>query len=137
MIPIGQTAKHVNLPVKTVRYYDNIGLVTPQDHTEKGYRLYGKTEIQKLIFVKNARQFGFTIKECQELLGLYENSARNSSEVKKIASQHLDKLRTQMGQLQNLMTELEYLSKACQDNSRPACPILDSLAVNRLVAQNP
>ena len=65
---IGEVAKACGLPVKTVRYYDDIGLISPRQRSTGGYRQYDKTGLSKLIFVRRARAFGFSIEETRELL---------------------------------------------------------------------
>ncbi len=71
---IGSVAKAAGLPVKTVRYYADIGLVTPVTRSETGYRQYSNSELSKLIFARRARAFGFSIDETRELLALYEGN---------------------------------------------------------------
>lgn len=70
---IGAAAKETGLPVKTIRYYADIGLVTPSGRTETGYRQYTRSELNKLVFVRRARAFDFSIEETRELLSLYED----------------------------------------------------------------
>ena len=82
---ISKAAKISDLSVKTVRYYSNVNLVNPSYRTKSGYRVYRETDIRKLIFVRRAREFGFSIPECRELLDLYSKKSRTSLEVKKIA----------------------------------------------------
>ena len=90
---IGKAADQAGLPTKTVRYYADIGLVLPSSRTQTGYRNYDISNIKKLIFVKRARSFDFSIKECRELLGLYEEKNRSSSDVRKIAIHHLEEIK--------------------------------------------
>ena len=72
---ISAAAKAAHLTVKTVRYYADIGLVPAPYRSVTGYRVYDMVALQKLIFVRRSREFGFSIEECRELLGLYEKSA--------------------------------------------------------------
>ena len=125
---IGDAASAVGLTVKTVRYYANIGLVTPQISAGTGYRNYLETDVAKLKFVGAARRFNFSIEECRELLGLYEDKNRSSREVKKIALNKLDEIDTRLIELQELKQELEALANACDGDDRPNCPIIDGLA---------
>ena len=125
---IGKTALKTDLPVKTVRYYADIGLVVPPDRSESGYRLYSEIEIKKLIFVKRCRDFGFSIDTCRELLGLYEDTNRSSRDVKSIVVQRISEIDTKLQQLHELKDELSGLAKACEGNDRPECPILKEFA---------
>lgn len=125
---IGAAARAAELPVKTVRYYADIGLVTPQGRTESGYRQYTRTELNKLIFARRARAFGFSIDETRELLSLYEDRNRSSSDVKAIAQGKLDEIERKMSELQALHGELSHLVRACHGDDRPDCPIIEGFA---------
>lgn len=125
---IGDAASAAGLTVKTLRYYANIGLVTPQISEETGYRNYAETDVAKLKFVGTARRFNFSIEECRELLELYENKNRPSREVKKITLNKLDDIDAKLAELQELKQELQTLANACDGDDRPNCPIIDGLA---------
>ena len=125
---IGAIAKRANLPTKTVRYYADIGLVTPSGRSEAGYRIYTDVELNKLRFVRSARSFGFTVEECRELLGLYENRERSSRDVKRMALQRIGEIEHKMAELQSLHDELSRLASSCHGDDRPDCPILAGLS---------
>lgn len=125
---IGAAAKAADLPVKTVRYYADIGLVAPDDRAASGYRQYGETEVNKLIFVRRARAFGFTIEESRELLSLYEDRNRSSADVKQIARARLGDIEEKMRELSALRDELAHLVKTCRGDDRPDCPIISRFA---------
>ena len=78
---IGEAARRAGLTVKTVRYYANIGMVTPRQDPDTGYRDW-QDDVAKLQFVGKTRRFDFSVEECRELLGLYEDRNRPSREVK-------------------------------------------------------
>lgn len=124
---ISEAATRAGLPVKTVRYYADIELVAPAGRTEAGYRSYDDAALRKLSFVGRARAFGFSIAQCRELLGLYQDSCRSSAEVKQIASARLEEIREKQRELQLLHDELSGLVTACNGDARPDCPILDYL----------
>ncbi len=125
---IGEVASAAGLTVKTVRYYANIGLVTPQISAGTGYRNFLEADVAKLKFVGTARRFNFSIAECRELLGLYEDKNRPSRDVKKIALNKLDDIDARLIELSELKQELEALANACDGDDRPNCPIIDRLA---------
>ena len=125
---ISGAAKAAGLPVKTVRYYADIGLVQPSARTAAGYRDYDEAAMRKLSFVGRARGFGFSIAQCRELLGLYQDEHRSSAEVKQIASARLDDIRAKQRELQALHDELEHLVGACCGDERQDCPIIDYLS---------
>mgnify|MGYP000539267565 CR=1 FL=1 len=125
---IGSAARAAGLPVKTVRYYADIGLVEAPDRTQTGYRRYDEAAVRKLAFVRRARDFGFSIEECRELLSLYEDKSRSSADVRAIAAAHLEEIEEKQRQLAALRDELAHLVTACRGDDRPDCPILDRLA---------
>ncbi len=125
---IGAIAKQADLPTKTVRYYADIGLVTPSGRSSAGYRIYTEVELNKLRFVRSARSFGFTVEECRELLGLYEDRDRSSRDVKRLALQRISEIEVKMAELQTLHDELARLAASCRGDDRADCPILTGLS---------
>ncbi len=125
---IGEAAKRANIPVKTVRYYADIGLVTPNGRSESGYREYDCKAVSKLLFIARSRAFGFGIPACRELLSLYEDRSRASADVKRIATERIAELDARLNEMQLLRDELAHLVQNCAGNARPDCPIIDGLA---------
>ena len=125
MFTISDAAKKAELPVKTIRYYADIGLVEAASRSDSGYRLYDEPSLKKLIFVRRARAFGFSVSECRDLLGLYEDQDRSSADVKSLAQKRLLEIEEKQAELQALHDELSHVVKACRGDNRPDCPILD------------
>ena len=124
---IGQAAERAGLPVKTLRYYEEIGLVAP-DRQPNGYRDYGEAEVHKLRFLQRARGLGFSIEDCRALLSLYEDRNRASADVKRLALARIDDIDRKLEELKGLRATLDSLARACRGNERPDCPILEDLA---------
>ena len=124
---ISAASQAAGLPVKTVRYYADIGLVSAPSRSESGYRTYDDSAVRKLVFIRRAREFGFSIDECRDLLGLYEDQHRSSADVKRIATKRLEEIARKQRELQSLHDELAHLVDACKGDHRPDCPIIDSL----------
>lgn len=124
---IGDAAKKVRLPVKTVRYYADIDLVAPA-RRENGYRDYGPAELRRLAFIGRARAFGFSIEDCRRLLRLYEDEHRAAADVKALAEAHVAELDAKLAALQTLREELSAIADACSGGDGPRCPIIDHLA---------
>ena len=124
---IQAAASQVGLPVKTVRYYDDIELVRAS-RRENGYREYGDQEIHKLRFLGRARSLGFSIEDCRQLLSLYEDSSRASADVKLLATRHLEEIDKKLAELTGLRETLSDLVQNCHGDDRPDCPILEGLA---------
>lgn len=125
---IGEASNRSGLPTKTVRYYDEINLVTPVSIGRNGYREYEETDVRKLLFIRKARSFGFSIEECRGLLGLYEDRNRASGDVKRIAQERIVEIDKKLEELQSLRHELGHLVHACNGDDRPDCPILNELS---------
>ncbi|MFK5980388.1 MAG: Cu(I)-responsive transcriptional regulator [Rhizobiaceae bacterium] len=124
---IGDASKASGLPAKTIRYYEDIGLVKPH-RFENGYRMLYGDQLNKLKFLQRARGIGFTVEECRTLLALYEDKNRTSADVKNIAQNRLGDIDRKMQELQSMRALLHHLVSSCQGNDRPDCPILDDLA---------
>lgn len=124
---IGEVAKRAGLPAKTIRYYEEIGLIQPLRDTN-GYRAFRESDLHKLAFLSRARALGFTIEDCRTLLALYADEGRASADVKSVAQDHLDRIDEKISQLQSMRATLSELVHACAGDSRPDCPILKDLA---------
>ena len=128
MYTIGTAAKKTDMPTKTIRYYADIRLVTPVGRSGKGYRLYDDRALRRLIFVRRARAFGFSVETCRNLLALYSDQSRASADVKAIALNHLSEIDAKLRELQTLRDELARLANTCAGDERADCPILTGLA---------
>ncbi|MEZ2222162.1 Cu(I)-responsive transcriptional regulator [Rhizobium sp. RCC_161_2] len=124
---IGEASGRSGLPAKTIRYYEDIGLIRP-DRGGNGYRDYGDDDVHKLRFLHRSRSLGFSVDECRQLLALYEDKSRASADVKDIASSKLTEIDRKIRELTELRRTLEYLVHACHGNARPDCPILEELS---------
>ena len=125
---IGEAAKKSGLSVKTVRYYDEINLIKPIKNKTTNYRHYTTAGLAKLQFIGKARRFNFSIKECKELLSLYENQNRSSKEVRNLTLTKIAEIDVKLTELENLREQLSHLVNCCKGNERPECPIIDELA---------
>ncbi|MBU2582279.1 MAG: MerR family transcriptional regulator [Alphaproteobacteria bacterium] len=124
---IGDASNRTGLPVKTIRYYEDIGLVVA-DRQPNGYRDYSEAQIERLSFLKRARDFGFPIEDCRKLLGLYSDEHRLSADVKSLALHHLHELKHKAAEIQVLAETLECLAEQCAGDQAPDCPIITELA---------
>lgn len=124
---IGEVSERSGLPAKTIRYYEDIGLVRPK-RLENGYRAFRESDLHKLAFLGRARALGFSIEDCRTLLGLYEDEGRESAQVKSVAEEHLAAIDDKIRQLQSIRGTLSHLIHACHGDQRPDCPILSDLA---------
>lgn len=127
---VGQAAKRSGLPAKTIRYYEEIGLILP-DRAENGYRDYSADDVHRLTFLKRARGLGFSIDDCRQLMTLYRDKTRASHDVKEIALGHVTAIEEKIAELEAMRATLQTLVKACHGDNRPDCPILEGMAGRR------
>jgi Cu(I)-responsive transcriptional regulator len=123
---IGEVSKKSGLPAKTIRYYEDIGLLTPL-RDPNGYRSFRETELHKLAFLGRARALGFTIEDCRNLLALWSDQDRASADVRAIAKEHLSQIESKIADLQDIRDTLAHLVRECAGDGRPDCPILNKL----------
>jgi Cu(I)-responsive transcriptional regulator len=123
---IGDVSKRAGLPPKTIRYYEDIGLVTPLRDTND-YRNFRDSDMHKLLFLGRARALGFTIEDCRNLLALWDDKSRASSDVRAIAKEHLAQIESKIADLQAIQATLTHLVDECAGDDRPDCPILKTL----------
>ncbi|MCF6327069.1 MAG: Cu(I)-responsive transcriptional regulator [Devosiaceae bacterium] len=123
---IGDVSTRSGLPAKTIRYYEDIGLVKPL-RGENGYRTFREQELHKLAFLGRARALGFTIEDCRALIALYDDDERSSADVKRIAKEHLVQINAKIEGLKSMSNTLSHLIEECSGDNRPDCPILEDL----------
>ena len=126
-ITIGEAASLSGVPPKTIRYYEEIGLIAAPERLENRYRAYDEGDIRTLRFIHRARSLGFTLKEVGELLALYRDRSRSSREVKQLALARVADLDRKITELTTIRNAIVDLAGHCHGDNRPECPILDEL----------
>ena len=125
---IGQAAEASGVSAKMIRHYEAIGLMAKARRTDSGYRIYDGNDVHTLRFIRRGRALGFSMKEIEQLLGLWRNRRRASGDVRRVAQQHIAELDQKIGELQAMRRTLHQLVQHCHGDRRPECPILDDLA---------
>jgi MerR family copper efflux transcriptional regulator len=125
---IGEVAKISGVNAKQIRHYESLAIIPKAGRSDAGYRIYKESDVHILTFVKKARGLGFSMKEIKKLVSLWRNKNRASSEVKSLAQIHIKQLESKIHELQMMTNTLKNLSKNCQGNDRPDCPILDNFS---------
>tara|TARA_B100001971_G_scaffold84647_1_gene78071 strand:+ start:184488 stop:184874 length:387 start_codon:yes stop_codon:yes gene_type:complete len=125
---IGEVAKISGVSAKMIRKYEDSGLVPKAKRNVSGYRSYSENDVHSFRFIKTARSLGFSLKDIKELLSLWKNKKRASSNVKKIAQIHIEQLELKVNEINTMLNTLKHLTKNCHGDDRPECPILDSLS---------
>lgn len=125
---IGEAAEASGVSAKMIRYYEQIGLTPAVARSENGYRVYHSPDIQRLRFIRRARNLGFTVEQMRELLALWSDRSRASADVKTLALGHIETLKQKLGEIEGMIATLENLAANCHGDDRPDCPIIEGLA---------
>ena len=125
---ISQAARLSGLTSKTIRYYEEIGLITPARRGENGYRQYEAGAVEELKFLSRAREVGFDIEECRQLLDLHRDSSRQSRHARALVLEKSAQLQQRIESLQAMQKVLEDMASRCHGDEGPECAILDDLA---------
>jgi Cu(I)-responsive transcriptional regulator len=128
LMDIGRASEASGVSAKMIRHYEAIGLLPKVARTFANYRVYNQNDAHTLRFIRRARTLGFSMPDIQDLVGLWQNKARSSAAVKRIARRHSDDLRAKIRELQSMLDTLEHLVRHCHGDHRPECPILEDLA---------
>ncbi|MGX5636880.1 Cu(I)-responsive transcriptional regulator [Brevundimonas diminuta ATCC 11568] len=124
---IGQAARASGVSAKMIRYYEQTGLIPKADRKESGYRDYSDADVHRFRFIRRARDLGFSVAEIQDLLSLWNDRSRQSADVKRIASTHIEELNARIASLKQMSDTLQTLIACCAGDDRPDCPILADL----------
>ncbi len=124
---VKQASEHSGLPAKTIRYYEEIGLLSPA-RGDNGYRSFSESDLHKLTFLSRSRSLGFSLDDCRQLLSLYDDDERSSSDVRDLAVRHIADVDRKLAELKEIRSVLSKLVSACEGDNRPDCPIMDSLS---------
>jgi MerR family gold-responsive transcriptional activator of gol and ges genes len=124
---IGEVAKQSDVNSKMIRRYEELGIIPKAGRSLSGYRQYSQNDVNVLRFVKRARELGFSMKDIKQLISLWRNKSRPSSQVKSIASKHIAELEKKLAETQSMLSTLKHLAEHCHGDQRPDCPILDEL----------
>ena len=127
-VNIGEAAARSGVSAKMVRHYESLGLLPKVARTDSGCRRYGDKKLHSLRFIRRSRDWGFSMAEIAELLKLWQNRRRASSDVKRIAMRHVTDLGLRVAAMVEMRRSLQHLAGCCSGDHRPDCPILEDLA---------
>jgi Cu(I)-responsive transcriptional regulator len=114
---VGAAARRSGLPAKTIRYYEDIGLISPA-RAANGYRDYSADDIHRLAFLRRARGLGFSIEACRQLMALYRDKSRASHDVREIARSHVAAIEDKVRELQSMRATVSPLGRGDALSSR-------------------
>ncbi|SFP91601.1 MerR family transcriptional regulator [Tranquillimonas alkanivorans] len=127
MLAIGMLARRTGTKVQTIRYYEQIGLMPEPGRTVGGQRRYGDAELDRLAFIRHARQLGFTLDAIRELLDLSDNPERSCADVDTIAQRQLREVEARIARLEALRIELRRMLSECDRDRVADCRVLEVL----------
>ena len=125
---ISDVAKKTGLTSKAIRFYEEKGLMTAPFRAENGYRSYTQKHLDELTLLRQARQVGFNLEECRELVNLFNDPARHSADVKTRTLQKVADIEKHISELQAMRQQLLALAESCPGDDSADCPIIDNLA---------
>lgn len=129
---IGQLAQKSNTEAQTIRYYERQGLIAKPVRTDSNYRLYNSDAIARLMFIKRAKEIGFSLNDIKVLLGMADGKLRRCSDVQDFTETRLSKIRSQISDLKAMEKTLSKLVRQCATSDKISeCPILETLTEKR------
>ena len=137
-LSIGKLAKAAGVRVTTVRFYERKGLLPPPPRRVSGYRMYGDADVQRLRFIQEAKELGFSLHEIAELLALRVGTGRTCRNIQQHAVHKIADVDAKIRQLNRFKRALQKLVVQCEaGGTQGACPILDALEHPKTVPAPP
>ena len=125
---ISEAARRSGLSSKTIRYYEDIGLIAPARRGDNGYRQYESHAVEELKFLFRAREVGFDLEESRQLLELHRDSGRQSRHARALVLEKSGQLQQRIDSLLAMQQVLQEMASRCHGDEGPECAILDGLA---------
>ncbi len=132
MFSIGEMSKKTTVKVPTIRYYEQMGLITPPIRTEGNQRRYSQAALERLSFIKHARDLGLTIEAIRDLTDLSAHPEKPCEDAHRIAKEHLASVRERIKKLKKLEKELARIEAGCDAGHVDNCFVIQSLADHSL-----
>ena len=125
---IGELSRQTSVKVPTIRYYEQIGLLPVPPRTDGNRRLYGRSEVQRLNFIRHSRELGFEIADIRELLAMSAQPQSSCHQIDSIANNHLVEIDRRIASLTALRAELARMVRECGHGRVCDCRIIEALA---------
>ncbi|GCA48914.1 MerR family transcriptional regulator [Sinorhizobium meliloti] len=132
MYTIGDLSRRTGVKIPTIRYYEQMGLLAAPERSEGNQRRYEKHELERLAFIRHARDLGLSIEAIRDLLALSEHPERPCGEADRIATEHLASVREKIARLRRLEHELERIVACHGDHTIGDCHVIRALADHSL-----
>ena len=130
-LAIGTLSRLSGVNIETIRYYERVKMLAPPPRTAGGRRIYGANDLRILVFIRRARELGFSLDEIRALLRLGGPAKASCREVREIAAHHLEDIRRKVSDLKKLERLLARTVARCAGRIAPECPVLDILDIQR------
>ena len=112
MFQIGELSKHADVPEKTIRYYEEIGLLPPARRSANSYRIYDEADVERLRFIRSARALDFALQEIAQILAARDRREPPCGHVMELLQDHIDDIETRIHELEQLKRDLTTLYEA-------------------------
>lgn len=132
MLSIGELSRRTGVKIPTIRYYEKMGLMEAPRRTEGNQRRYSENNLERLLFIRHARDLGFTIEAILELFTLSLHPTKSCCEVHRIASQHLNSVRERISKLKRLEQELQRIEAMSDEGHIGECHVIQALSDHSL-----
>lgn len=128
IFPIGELSRQTGIKVPTIRYYEARGLIAPPRRSAGNQRRYGQAELERLRFIRHARELGFSLEVIAALIELQDHPDRACTTATRIARDQLEAVRAKLRRLRALEAELERITEGCTgEGPSRECYVLASL----------
>jgi DNA-binding transcriptional MerR regulator len=127
-VAIGEAARTTGVKVPTIRYYEDIGLLSRPARTTGNRRSFDFSDLKRLKFIRHARELGFAIDDIRDLIALTEDPDQACAKADQMAQRHLFKVRRRIASLRALEQELEHMVRHCAGGRVAECRVIEILA---------
>lgn len=132
MFSIGDLSKQTGVKIPTIRYYEKMGIISSSSRSEGNQRRYRQEELERLSFIRHARELGFTLENIRELVAINHDQGQTCSEIHNIASLHLKAIKQRITKLKSLERELKRIEASCGEGVVSECRVIQALADHSL-----
>jgi len=132
MYTIGDLSRRTGVKVPTIRYYEQMGLIDEPERSEGNQRRFGKAELERLAFIRHARDLGLTIDSIRQLIDLSGHADKPCADADRIAAEQLASVRERIGRLQKLEKELARIATCCTGETVGDCYVIRALSDHSL-----
>ena len=128
-LTIGALSEETGVNIETIRYYERIKMLPAPPRTAAGRRIFGAEDTLTLVFIRRARELGFTLDEIRALIALSAKTGQAAcAEVRELAVGHLDDIRAKIADLRAMERALADAVRRCDAGEAPGCPLIDTLS---------